>query len=243
MLVAAAFVPTPPLLVPEIGGGSAGADEGLRLACRAAVARMLEASPDEVVVVGSARTGGTTTGSWDWRGFGVPVPASAPSERLPLALAIGSWLLDTHAGPTPPLRHLAVTDTQTPKECADLGRDLVDGPTRIGLLVCGDGSACRNEKAPGYFDPDAARWDDLALAALRDGDAKALLGLDPLAAIRLLAAGRAPWQVLAGAAGDAAFHSQVDWADAPYGVMYIAGSWRRTDVSAADLSATAASTS
>ena len=236
MLVAAAFVPTPPLLVPEIGGGSASADEGLRLACRAAVARMLEARPDEVVIVGSARTSGLVEGSWDWRGFGVPVPATAPAERLPLSLAIGSWLLDTHPGPTPLRRHVAVTDGQTPTECADLGRDLAEGATRVGLLVCGDGTACRNEKAPGYFNPDAAPWDDLALAALRGADARALLALDPQAANRLLAAGRAPWQVLGGAAGDAVFDSQVDWADAPYGVMYIAGSWRRTGVSATEAS-------
>ncbi|MCW2572485.1 MAG: hypothetical protein JWO88_2543 [Frankiales bacterium] len=231
MLVAAAVVPTPPLLVPEIGGGSAAADDGLRQACRAAVSRMLDATPEQVVVVGAAPTGGPAEGSWDWRGFGVQVPSPAPSERLPLALAIGSWLLDTHPGPTPPRRHVAVTAAHTATECADIGRGLVEGPARVGLLICGDGSACRDEKAPGYFDPDAAPWDDLALAALRAADAEALLALDQKLAVRLLAAGRAPWQVLAGAAGDAAFESRVTWADAPYGVMYIAGSWSRTDLS------------
>lgn len=238
MLVAAAVVPTPPLLVPEIGGGSAAADEGLRQACREAVTRMLEATPDQVVVVGSAPVDGPAEGSWDWRGFGVPAPTPAPAKRLPLALAIGSWLLDTHPGPIPPRRHVAVTAANTPTECAEIGRGLVEGPARVALLVCGDGSACRNEKAPGYFDPDAAPWDDLALAAIRAADARGLLALDQHLAVRLLAAGRAPWQVLAGAAGDAAFDSQVTWADAPYGVMYIAGSWRRTDVNAKEASAT-----
>ena len=35
-LVSAAVVPTPPLLVPEVAGGSAALDEGLRAACAAA---------------------------------------------------------------------------------------------------------------------------------------------------------------------------------------------------------------
>ncbi|MDT7573082.1 MAG: hypothetical protein QOE05_3256 [Actinomycetota bacterium] len=227
MLVAAAFVPVPPLLVPEVAGGSAAADELLRAACRDAVRRMCDAEPDDIAVLGTGATAGPVQGSWDWRGFGVPLPEAAPAQRLPHAVAIGSWLLDSCAAPGMPRRCHTVPTSLPPAACAALGRELVRGDGRVALLVCGDGSACRTEKAPGFFDPDSAAWDDAALAALRTADAAALLDLDPDAGLRLLAAGRAPWQVLAGAAADDAFEATVDWADAPYGVLYVAGSWMR----------------
>jgi hypothetical protein len=232
MLTAAAFVPVPPLLVPEIAGGTAAADEPMRAACAAAVRRMIGTAPDEIVVVGCGDHVGPVTGSWDWRGFGVPVPRTPVPSRLPHALAIGAWLLDEYAD-SRPARFQTVTTTMTPADCAELGRSLVSGDRRIGLLVCGDGTACRTEKAPGFFDPAAEAWDDAALAALGAGHATGLLALDAALGQRLLAAGRAPWQVLAGAAGGDSFRATIDWAGAPYGVMYVAGSWIGGEVSAA----------
>jgi hypothetical protein len=226
MLVAAAFVPIPPLLVPQIAGGSSTADDPLRAACRDAVQRLCAAAVDELVVVGAGAGTGPVKGSWDWRGFGVPLPEPAQQQRLPHALAVGSWLLDTYAE-WGEHRYQQVSEDLAPEECAALGRDLVSGDRRIGLLICGDGSARRTEKAPGSFDPEAEAWDDAALAALRDADPGGLLDLDAAAGVRLLAAGRAPWQVLAGAAGNDAFESNIGWADAPYGVMYVAGTWIR----------------
>jgi hypothetical protein len=229
MLVAAAFVPIPPLLVPEIAAGSAAADESLRQACRAAVARLLGAALDELVVVGPATVDGPVDGGWDWRGFGVPSPEAPPTRRLPLGLGIGSWLLDTQAHDVPVRRHHGVSIASPAALCAATGRELVAGPARVGLLVCGDGTACRSEKAPGHLVPAAQAWDDTALGALQDAAVAALLALDPDAATRLMAVGRAPWQVLAGAAGDAVFDARIDWAEAPYGVMYIAGTWLRRE--------------
>jgi hypothetical protein len=227
MLAAAAFVPVPPLLVPEIAGGSAAADESMRAACGAAVRRLSAATLDELIVVGAGACTGEVTGSWDWRGFGVASPAEPPADRLPHALAIGAWLLQRHGGPNDATRFQAISEDLPAADCADLGRALAGGERRVGLLVCGDGSACRTEKAPGYFDPDAPAWDEAALAALRRGEPTGLLALDGELGARLLAAGRAPWQVLAGAAGDDAFDATVDWADAPYGVMYVVGTWMR----------------
>jgi hypothetical protein len=229
MLVAAAFVPVPPLLVPEIGGGTAASDEPLRAACREAVTRLIATAPDEIVVVGPGNATGAVEGSWDWRGFGVPLPDPPPKRKLPHGLAIGSWLLDRYADATLARRSYAVTDDATPQQCAALGRELAAGDRRISLLVCGDGSACRTEKAPGFFDPDAETWDKHALTALSSADAAGLLSLDAAVGSRVLAAGRASWQVLAGAAAAETFEATVDWADAPYGVMYIVGSWTRKE--------------
>jgi hypothetical protein len=41
----------------------------------------------------------------------------------------------------------------------------------------------------------------------------------------LWAAGRAPWQVLAGAAGDSPVKAQVLYEGAPYGVGYVVATW------------------
>ena len=227
MLTAAAFVPVPPLLVPEIAGGSASADEAMRSACGQVVRRLCAADLDEIVLIGVGDRTGAVSGAWDWRGFGVQHPERPTASRLPHALAIGAWLLDTYAGERPAARFQAVTADLPAVACAELGHDLAQGDTRIGLLVCGDGTACRSEKAPGFYDPAAEEWDAAAVTALRAADPAGLLALEADLARRLLATGRAPWQVLAGAAGDGTFEAAVDWADAPYGVMYVAGTWLR----------------
>ncbi len=224
MLVAAAFVPTPPLMVPEIAAGSAHVDQPLRKACHDAVGRLLGEHPDVVVVVGCAATTGETIGSWDWRGFGVELPAVAPPQTLALALSIGSWLLDQQPAP-PPRRYVGVSPRLGPADCAELGRRCVSGGARAALLVCGDGTARLSEKAPGHFDPAAEAWDDGIARSLGSGDVEELARLDPGAAESLLASGRAPWQVLAGAAADSAWRADLSYRAAPYGVSYMAGTW------------------
>ena len=47
------------------------------------------------------------------------------------------------------------------------------------LLVMADGSACREDSAPGHLHPAAVPFDDVIETALRNGDAKALARLDP----------------------------------------------------------------
>lgn len=89
----------------------------------------------------------------------------------------------------------------------------------------GDGSACRTLKAPGYLDERAASFDQVASAALGAADTNTLMGLDDRLAYELKVAGRAPWQVLAGAGGDARLAGRLLYEDAPYGVGYFVGVW------------------
>ena len=63
--------------------------------------------------------------------------------------------------------------------------------------------------------------------ALAKADVGALARLDPGPAAELAAAGRAPWQVLAGAAGDGEFTGALLADEAPYGVGYLVASWLR----------------
>src|SRR5690606_505434 len=96
---------------------------------------------------------------------------------------------------------------------------------RVALLVLGDGSACRSVRAPGYLDERAAPFDAAVSAALASADTGALLGLDADLARRVRAAGRAAWQVLAGAAEGAGLSGALRYDDAPYGVGYLVASW------------------
>jgi hypothetical protein len=222
-------------LLPSVAAGAAAELDDLRRACRTAIDRVFGAEPDALVVVGG---GATTTrytagdfGTFD--GFGVRetyplggVDALAVGARMPLSLAVGAWLL--HDRGTGPGRRGQSVAADTPVDgCRSLGAALAAEPERIGLIVMGDGSACRGEKSPGYADPRAEPFDTSVATALSAGDAEALLALDAGLAAELLAAGRAPWQVLAGAAltNDAGWQGDVLYDEAPYGVTYLAATW------------------
>ena len=228
MLVAAAVCPHPPLLVPGVGAGASGELDDLRTACDAAVADLRAADPSLVVVVGSAAATGplpdNAWGSLSSYGVRVPIGAGDGDPTLPLALTLGRWLLD---GAAAGLRAqlVGVAPDATPEDCAALGVSLAAAATRVSLLVMGDGSARRSLKGPAGLHPDAEAFDVEVEAALRAADVDALAALDPDRAETLLAAGRAPWQVLAGAAQDGRWQGSVTWAGSPYGVTYLVASW------------------
>jgi hypothetical protein len=221
-LVAAAVCPHPPLLVPELAAGAAPELDDLRAACRAAVAHLANASIDSLIVVGSDTTtvrrdppfGGTL---FPW---GVDLPVGDPSGRpLPLSLLLGAWL-------APSARNFqSVAADADPGECALLGRKLAGEAERVGLLIVGDGSACRTEKAPGFFDPRAEAFDADVSSALARADADALAAIDPGVAAELLVAGRAPWQVLAGATAGGRWRGELLHSAAPVGVAYHVAVW------------------
>ncbi|MEV7374829.1 class III extradiol dioxygenase subunit B-like domain-containing protein [Streptomyces sp. NPDC090301] len=150
---------------------------------------------------------------------------TAADRPLPVSLAVGAWLLGRAGWADAPIEGLAVDGTATPDVCAGIGRGLADSAERIALLVMGDGSACRTVKAPGYLDERAAGFDAEAARALGTADAAALLALEPELAYELKAAGRAPWQVLAGAAQGADLDGRLLFEDAPYGVGYFVAAW------------------
>ncbi|WP_026268046.1 hypothetical protein [Micromonospora sp. CNB394] len=237
-LVAAAVCPHPPLIVPELAGAAAPELDDLRAAADAAVARLLAAGPEAVLLVGggpeTVRFAAADSGSL--RGFGLDRPvrlwqtSCSGAERLPLSLTIGAWLLN-RSGTTLPRLARSVAHDATPAECAAFGASLIaDDDPPVALLVLGDGSACRGVKAPGYDDPRAAAYDEGVAAALAGADADALLGLDPGLSAELRVAGRAPWQVLAGAARAAGgdWCGELSYHRAPYGVAYLVANWERS---------------
>lgn len=233
MLVAAAVLPHPPLLIPPVASGAAAELDELRGACRLALAQMLAADPDEVVLVGAGprteRFPASASGSLRPYGLDVAVPlgdgASGPPV-LPLSLTVGAWLLQ-QTGWAGARSAQSVAADASPAECLDLGRSLADAESSVGLVVMGDGSARRSLAAPGYLDPRAVPFDDEVRRAIATADAAALAGLDPALAAELLVAGRPAWQVLAGAVGDEAFDAELVASVDPYGVAYHVAVWTR----------------
>ena len=222
---AIAFCPQPPLLVPLLAAGAAPELDGLRLACREALRRLVATRPDRIVVVGpgpeSVLYAEGSSGTLE--GYGVPVVASlggsgAPPWTLPPALVVGAWLL-TAAGVSGSAQ--AVGPEADPAELA-AG---FDGRGRLGLLVMGDGSARRSPQAPGYLDARAAGFDAAVARALGTGDAAALRGLDPVLGAELLATGVPAWQVAGHAAAGADVEAELLHDCAPYGVGYFVASW------------------
>ncbi|GLF99691.1 class III extradiol dioxygenase subunit B-like domain-containing protein [Streptomyces yaizuensis] len=240
MLVAAAVCPCPPLLVPEVAAGAAPELDAARDACADAVGVLAASRPDLLVVVGPAPTGadGTyhpgTPGSF--RGFGADLtvrlgtgparePDQEPARELPYSLSVAAWLLSRARWDACPVEGAAVTEDLAPERAVELGRRTATRAGRVALLVMGDGSACRGVKAPGYLDERAEGFDALAARALGAADTAALKALDAPLARELKAAGRAPWQVLAGAAEDTSAAGRLLYDEAPYGVGYLVAAW------------------
>lgn len=239
MLVAAAVCPCPPLLVPDVAGGAAHEMDEARAACFDAIGVLAAARADRLVVVGPAEQPGRgphpqgTRGSF--RGFGTdlevtlgPEPPGAPPggvRELPPSLAVGAWLLARTDWGSAPVEGLGVGEPLARDRCAAVGREVAGSAARVALLVMGDGSACRTLKAPGYFDERAAAFDAAAGKALGAADLPGLLALDEELAYELKAAGRACWQLLAGAAEGAGLSGRLLYDEAPYGVGYLIASW------------------
>lgn len=237
-VVSAAVCPHPPLLVPEVASGAAPELDDLRLACLAAVDTLTTAT--QVVVVGAAasatgasrpaataspHTYGAGAGG-SFGAYGAPgVRVGSGPAVLPLSLAMGAWLLEQTKAAGLPRTYLAVPTDQPPADCLRLGREIAEGNDRVGLLVMGDGSARRSEHSPVHLHPRAEIFDTTVATALQHRDLDVLAALDPDLATELQAAGRAPWQVLAGALTGTALTGDLTYHAAPYGVGYLVASF------------------
>ena len=115
--------------------------------------------------------------------------------------------------------------------CLKLGRILADRAPRVALLAMGDACARPARGDPDVPDPAARDYDEEVAEALAAADARWLARLDPAADDELVVAGRAAWQVLAGAARGMRMQGRLLCMAAPYGVTYLVASWEqcRTD--------------
>ncbi|GAA1582804.1 class III extradiol dioxygenase subunit B-like domain-containing protein [Kribbella karoonensis] len=225
-VVAAAVCPHPPIIVPELASGAAPELEPLRAACRTALDALSSAT--SIVVVGSGPASATyaADAGGSFGPYGAPdVRIGSGPRVLPLSLTVGGWLLEQSKSAELPRSYLAVPTGETPARCLEIGHELAAGNERIGLLVMGDGSARRSDHAPVHLHPRAEIFDTTVAKAFQDVDLDVLAALDPDLAAVLQAAGRAPWQVLAGALAGTTLDADLLYDAAPYGVGYFVASF------------------
>lgn len=231
MLVAAAYCPHPPLLVPAVASGASDELDDLRKAADEAVSRIVRTGPALILLLGAGELtralGNDTRGSL--AGFGLETELDGDPD-FPLSLTIGRWLLDRAQWGGAVLAH-SITHGLPPAACADLGWRLTTGPKRVAILAMGDGAFSRGEKAPGYLDPEAETYDRSVTASLKHGDYETLADLSPETAERLNATGRTPLQALAGAAAGGRWSGEILYDRAPYGVGYTVAYWERAGTS------------
>lgn len=216
------MVPHPPLLVPELSPGCA---SGLRAACLTAVSRLAQAwlavcAHDEDLSI-EPESAGT------FRGYGVDVPVSLSTERvpsgeLPLPALVAGWLRGRAGAAS--VRMRLIPRATPAAECERIGKELADSP-ETSLLVLADGSNRHGPRSPGSEDVRAPAFDETVAEALRKADAQALLALDARLADELGAGGRVPWQVLAGLGQG--WRAELLYSDAPFGVGYHVAFWER----------------
>jgi hypothetical protein len=222
MIEAVAFCPQAPALVSEVGRGLDAELGEVRATSRAAI-RRVAARADRIVVVGSAAQTRRyeTSARGTFAGFGVPLevglsPADAGPVELPSALTVAAWLLRDALG-----QNTAATGWSVGPAAGPVG---LDAGGRTALVVAGDGSARRSEKAPGHLDPRGADRDRWTADALRCGAGDALHshpGLDD----ELLVGGSAAWDAVAWDTEALTWDAELLYDGAPFGVGYFVASW------------------
>lgn len=242
----AALVPSPPVLVPEMGGAAGVAEGGQVRALREAVLGSVAALAEQAsrwIVVGISDTdrhvGPAAMGTF--RGYGIdrPVGMSAaalgngavPDPSLPLPVLIGGWLREQVAPEAVAEARLLAEHTSgdaARKFGARLREELDADPEPTGVLVVGDGAATLTTASPRYFDERAEAVQAEIDRALTAGDREALAALDSTLCEALSVAGRPAYQALAGlfAADPTDPQVETSYAAAPFGVGYHVSVWR-----------------
>lgn len=244
MLVAVVFVPSAPLLVPELAGPAASDTEPVRRAVLDAVAGVGELGVDRWVALGTADEATPGSVGEPVRGtfarFGVDIPVITDTEattetavdgatrRMSLSVLIAGWVAQRMS--LGPLRVCSVGSTTPPADCVALGTELSarldDATERVGVLVVGDGSTALTDKAPGGDRRESAvELNDAVVVALASADTTALAALDPQECDAEGVGGRVAWQVAAGLVADRPVRAELDFADAPFGVGYVVARW------------------
>ena len=226
VLVAAAIVPSAPVLVPELAGAAAAETTDMREAAFTAAAAL----PDRWIAIGIGAADAVwspqTTGTFAGFGVDVEVALSPGAQRfaeLPLCALIAGWMRgQVRPGASVEARSYAAS--HTPEAALALGRALraeIDGGSEpVGVLVVADGCNTLSPAAPGGHDPVAVAQQAALDDAIAAGDSATLSSL-PGAVL-----GRVVFTVLAGLADPAPHAAKELYRGAPYGVGYFVGDWR-----------------
>jgi hypothetical protein len=215
-VVAVGFVPSTPLLVPDLAGPVPGEPDIFRAATRDVVDAVLTSGPDRVVVV-AACPPPILHGAdpiWDFSGFGLPRPDVLGTRPLPWQLGLGAWLLDDR-GWSGPREYVGALSS-----ALDLGAG------RTAYLAVGDGSVYFASQPPDGSEPEREAFDTGVARAVAHGEVALLGKVAGMASDAIGANGPAVWRYIAAAVGDAPIAtSRLVYDAAPFGVRYVAGWW------------------
>jgi hypothetical protein len=223
------FCPQAPVLVPDLAQHAAPELDDLRAACRAGLRRALPEGVRPVLVgAGPEATDFASNARGTLAGFGlaleVPLGSDLPGPAaLPPTLTVGAWVLRDALG----AGNGAVAYAVPPE-----GRALPDfSGEQVGLVVLGDGSARRTEKAPGYLDERAVGFDAFVADVLRQGNGAGLAPreLEQHGASELLVGGLPAWAAVHPLIDMHAWAARLLYEGAPYGVGYFVAVWTRID--------------
>lgn len=191
------FLPISPMLFPELATGATDDLGPVRTAAQEAVDWACDGARIGILTPEQP----VNAPSWSLTGFGITIGEGTP---VGLAEAVARRFLgDRKATAVGPGALLADFDA---------------------LLVMGDGSSSRTEKAPGHIKAAAVPFDDAVVSALRSGDAATLACLDLTVAGEAGAAGAPAWAWLAHQT-ESVETARVDLAEDPFGVLYIVARW------------------
>lgn len=237
MLIAAAFVPSAPALVPELSGPQVPELLPVRTATLQVCAD-LATRCREWVLVGAGDPARPVAARGTFAGFGVDVQVElvpqAPGQADPemdLSLLIGGWLR-AQVDPEVRLTTELVFGSSGPSACAqqghELARYLATRSYPVGLLVVADGASTLGPKAPGGFAEGSEAFQSAIDEALGSGDRAALAALDQPECELFGVSGRGPWQVAAAATQGCEVTAELRHAGAPFGVGYSVALWDLT---------------
>jgi len=223
MTLAVAFVPSAPVLIPDVGVDSSPELDDLRTAAIEAV-RDVVRDASHVVVVAAGSTGRLVEGPVraSFAGFGVDREIGA-GELVQWPAGIALWLL-TQAGWQGSIDVVECDDDVTASSAL-----VVQALTAAdAVIVVGDGSAGLGPKAPGYVIDGAHDFDTALAAALASGDASALALLNAAEGQRVQAAGVPVFRALGVALSERAIDASLRLHTSPFGVGYFVATWRST---------------
>lgn len=233
-------VPATALLVPEVATGAAHELADLREAALRAVGELV-ADVDRILVVAGTNevdapqpVASNVVASWSRIGLDFEIPldgrlgdntdeSESDGRQIPIAVALGAWLLNACSDVTP-REYLAV-----PVDPAAAPHHEAVSADRLGILVLADGSCTRGPKAPGAQVDGAIEHDQALQEALASVDTAWFL--DPRRvddAQRFKAQGLAAWALAARVISrqGGAWSGQVLATADPYGVFYVVSTWR-----------------
>ncbi|MFW0790348.1 hypothetical protein [Gordonia sp. CPCC 205333] len=242
MLKSVVFVPSAPVLLPDLAGPGAGEVDDVRAAAIEALRAtntMADGHRPRWLVCGDsvgAQSDSAFDGSGTFLGFGADRVVTLSAKAVagpadpgwPTSMLLAGWYreqADLNA-----LTTVVIDADATVEQVADIGASLrtalFDTGDPTALMVVGDGATSLSTRAPGGGDaPQAHELQARIDAALGSADYAALADLSATECARWGVGGRAVWQAVGAAVSGTTMAARLLYTGSPLGVGYTVATW------------------